>query len=47
MVRLAEVEVERLRELVTDAWRMRAPKTILDEGGAVVDASKESWAERQ
>ena len=25
MLRLAEVDVERLRELVTDAWRMRAP----------------------
>ena len=25
MLRLAEVEVDRLRELVTDAWRMRAP----------------------
>ncbi|BCJ50702.1 hypothetical protein Asp14428_21770 [Actinoplanes sp. NBRC 14428] len=26
MVRLAEVTVERLEELVTDAWRMRAPE---------------------
>ena len=25
MLRLAEVDVERLTELVTDAWRMRAP----------------------
>ena len=25
MLRLTEVSVERLRELVTDAWRMRAP----------------------
>jgi len=25
MLRLAAVDVERLRELVTDAWRMRAP----------------------
>lgn len=25
MLRLAQVGVERLRELVTDAWRMRAP----------------------
>jgi hypothetical protein len=25
MLRLAEVDVERLRELVTDAWRMRGP----------------------
>jgi hypothetical protein len=28
MLRLAEVDVERLRELVTDAWRMRAPESI-------------------
>jgi Uncharacterized protein conserved in bacteria len=36
MLRLAEVEVERLRELVTDAWRMRAPDALardLDETG--------------
>jgi hypothetical protein len=28
MLRLAEVATERLRELVTDAWRMRAPDEI-------------------
>lgn len=28
MVRLAEVTVGRLRELVTDAWRMRAPDAL-------------------
>ena len=28
MVRLAEVGVERLTELVTDAWRMRAPDDL-------------------
>ena len=28
MLRLAEVKVERLRELVTDAWRMRAPDEL-------------------
>ncbi len=28
MVRLAEVDVERLAELVTDAWRMRAPADL-------------------
>ncbi len=36
MLRLTEVEVERLRELVTDAWRMRAPDALvrdLDEAG--------------
>ena len=26
MLRLAEVDVDRLTELVTDAWRMRAPE---------------------
>src|SRR2546430_15832182 len=29
MLRLAEVDVERLRELVTDAWRMRAPDLLV------------------
>ena len=36
MLRLAQVTVERLRELVTDAWRMRAPDALvsdLDEAG--------------
>jgi hypothetical protein len=28
MLRLPAVEVERLRELVTDAWRMRAPDAL-------------------
>jgi hypothetical protein len=28
MLRLAEVDVERLTELVTDAWRMRAPEDL-------------------
>jgi hypothetical protein len=34
LLRLAEVDVERLTELVTDAWRMRAPDSLagdLDE----------------
>jgi hypothetical protein len=30
MLRLDEVDVERLAELVTDAWRMRAPAEIAD-----------------
>jgi hypothetical protein len=30
MLRLDEVDVERLGELVTDAWRMRAPAEIVD-----------------
>lgn len=36
MVRLAEVNSGRLAELVTDAWRMRAPETLaadFDGGG--------------
>lgn len=28
MLRLAQVDVERLRELITDAWRMRAPAAL-------------------
>jgi hypothetical protein len=35
MLRLAEVDVERLRELVTDAWRMRAPESIAADLDAV------------
>ncbi len=31
MVRLAEVGIERLRELITDAWRMRAPDAVAGE----------------
>jgi hypothetical protein len=34
MLRLAEVDVERLRELVTDAWRMRAPDASAGLDGA-------------
>ncbi len=33
MLRLPEVDAERLAELVTDAWRMRAPEQIADELG--------------
>ena len=32
MLRLAEVDVERLTELVTDAWRMRAPDELASTG---------------
>jgi hypothetical protein len=31
MLRLTEVGVDRLTELVTDAWRMRAPDSLADE----------------
>ena len=41
MLRLAEVDAERLAELVTDAWRMRAPATLAGEldgdGGTPVE----------
>jgi len=30
LLRLARVDVERLEELVTDAWRMRAPESLSD-----------------
>jgi hypothetical protein len=31
MLRLAKVEVERLGELVTDAWQMRAPDALVSD----------------
>jgi hypothetical protein len=31
MLRLGQVDVERLTELVTDAWRMRAPRDLAGE----------------
>ena len=31
MVRLERVDTDRLDELVTDAWRMRAPADLLDD----------------
>jgi len=31
MLRLAEVDTDRLNELVTDAWRMRAPEELLHD----------------
>jgi hypothetical protein len=34
LVRLAEVDVDRLAELVTDAWRMRAPAGLVADPGA-------------
>ena len=33
MLRLAEVDAGRLRELITDAWRMRAPATLAAQFG--------------
>ncbi|MEU1689199.1 MmcQ/YjbR family DNA-binding protein [Micromonospora sp. NPDC005707] len=31
MVRLTQVSVDRLKELVTDAWRMRAPDSLVGD----------------
>jgi hypothetical protein len=31
MLRLAQVDIQRLTELVTDAWRMRAPRNLAGE----------------
>jgi hypothetical protein len=42
MLRLAEVNIERLGELVTDAWRMRAPDELI---GDLDDADDLSSAE--
>ena len=39
MLRLAEVDVERLRELVTDAWRMRAPDELVGDLDKADDVS--------
>ncbi|MCW2914654.1 MAG: hypothetical protein JWN52_2722 [Actinomycetia bacterium] len=42
MLRLAEVKVERLREFVTDAWRMRAPDALVSD---LDEASESSTAD--
>jgi hypothetical protein len=38
MLRLARVDVVRLRELVTDAWRMRAPDALASELDGAAEA---------
>ena len=43
MLRLAQVDLARLKELVTDAWRMRAPDAFvgdLDEASDASDADR-------
>ena len=35
MLRLSAVDVDRLAELVTDAWRMRAPDSVAVETGGL------------
>jgi hypothetical protein len=37
LLRLAEVDIDRLAELVTDAWRMRAPEALAAEPGRAGD----------
>ena len=39
MLRLAQVTVERLQELVTDAWRMRAPDALVSDLGEAGESS--------
>jgi hypothetical protein len=39
LLRLAEVDVERLGELVTDAWRMRAPDALVSNPDEADDLS--------
>src|SRR5712692_9069648 len=49
LLRLAEVDAGRLAELVTDAWRMRAPQELaagFDEGDAGGDQPATSAASR-
>jgi hypothetical protein len=36
LLRLAAVDIGRLAELVTDAWRMRAPETLTEQFGEAV-----------
>jgi len=44
MLRLAEVNVERLGELVTDAWRMRAPDALVGHLGEADDETQKPGA---
>jgi hypothetical protein len=40
MLRLAEVDVARLRDLVTDAWRMRGADELVGDDGGTDDLSR-------
>ena len=46
MLRLAEVDVERLKELVIDAWRMRAPEVLVVDLEDADDLSSADLGER-
>ncbi|WP_026410870.1 MmcQ/YjbR family DNA-binding protein [Actinomadura oligospora] len=37
MLRLGEVDLDRLEELITDAWRMRAPDALVDDLDTAAD----------
>ena len=39
MLRLAQVDAVRLAELITDAWRMRAPEALAGEFGGLGEGS--------
>ncbi len=47
MLRLAEVDPSRLEELVTDAWRMRAPQALAADLDGVGDPSEPDKARPQ
>lgn len=46
MLRLAQVGVARLRELVTDAWRMRAPQALVGDLDRPAPAPRRRQARR-
>ena len=45
MLRLTEVDVVRLRELITDAWRMRAPYALVSDLDEIDDGSSADLGE--
>ncbi|MCG5455634.1 hypothetical protein PSH03_000510 [Micromonospora sp. PSH03] len=46
LLRLAAVDLDRLTELVTDAWRMRVPHALLNEGEPPGDRAGEALGDR-
>jgi hypothetical protein len=45
MLRLTEVDAGRLEELVTDAWRMRAPDELPQRPASPAASQAQNWAE--
>ena len=41
MLRLAEVDLDRLTELVVDAWRMRAPEEVAGDSSDIASNTRE------